>query len=145
MSFAIDVNVLVYASDSSSPAHRRARALLEAQAKGSEILYLPWVVAIGYLRVVTHAAILTNPLTQAEAEHNLDLLLARPTVRVLSEGEGFWDVYREVSGSSPTRAARVADAHIAAVLKQNGVRVLYTNDRDFRRYQFLDVRDPFAG
>lgn len=27
---------------------------------------------------------------------------------------------------------------------QNGVRTLYSTDRDFRKFESLDVRDPFA-
>jgi predicted nucleic acid-binding protein len=42
----------------------------------------------------------------------------------------------EVSGNL------VHDAHIAAVLKENGVRELWTRDRDFLRFDFLVVRDP---
>jgi predicted nucleic acid-binding protein len=38
----------------------------------------------------------------------------------------------------------VPDAHLAALLRQHGIRTLYTNDTDFRRFAFLDVRDPFA-
>jgi hypothetical protein len=29
-------------------------------------------------------------------------------------------------------------------LKQHGVGTLYTRDGDFRKFPFLDVRDPFA-
>jgi hypothetical protein len=38
----------------------------------------------------------------------------------------------------------VPDAHLAAILFQHGVRVLYSNDRDFRKFGSLEVRDPFA-
>jgi hypothetical protein len=31
----------------------------------------------------------------------------------------------------------------ATLLFQHGVRVLYTNDAGFRRFDFLDVRNPF--
>jgi len=37
----------------------------------------------------------------------------------------------------------VPDAHLATVLRQHGVRTLYTSDRDFLKFRFLDVRDPF--
>jgi predicted nucleic acid-binding protein len=37
----------------------------------------------------------------------------------------------------------VPDTHLATLMRENGVRVLYTRDRDFRRFDFLDVRDPF--
>jgi predicted nucleic acid-binding protein len=42
------------------------------------------------------------------------------------------------------RANLVPDAHLAAVLRQHGVRTLFTRDADFRKFDFLDVRDPFA-
>jgi predicted nucleic acid-binding protein len=29
-------------------------------------------------------------------------------------------------------------------MKQHGVRTPYTRDADFRKFAFLDVRDPFA-
>jgi predicted nucleic acid-binding protein len=38
----------------------------------------------------------------------------------------------------------VPDAHVAALLFQHGVRRFYTRDADFRRFAFLDVRDPFS-
>jgi predicted nucleic acid-binding protein len=37
----------------------------------------------------------------------------------------------------------VPDAHLAAVLRQHGVKVLYTNDVDFKRFSFLTVINPF--
>jgi predicted nucleic acid-binding protein len=36
----------------------------------------------------------------------------------------------------------VPDAHLAALLRQHGVRRLATHDRDFRRFDFLEVFDP---
>ena len=37
----------------------------------------------------------------------------------------------------------VPDAQLAAILFQNGVRTLYTRDRDFRKFECFQVRDPF--
>jgi hypothetical protein len=42
------------------------------------------------------------------------------------------------------RGNLVPDAHLAALLKQHGIRRLYTNDADFRKFPFLDVRSPFG-
>lgn len=33
---------------------------------------------------------------------------------------------------------------MATLLRQHGVKTLYTNDRDFRKFDFLDVQSPFA-
>jgi len=43
-----------------------------------------------------------------------------------------------------SRGNQVPDTHLAALMRQNGVRILYTRDRGFRRFDFLDVRDPFG-
>jgi len=43
-----------------------------------------------------------------------------------------------------TRGNLVPDAHIASLLRQHGIRELYTRDRDFRKFDFLRVYDPFA-
>jgi len=60
-----------------------------------------------------------------------------------SEEEGFLDVYRAVTGSFPVRGNLVPNAHLASILHQHGVLKIYTGDRDFVKFDFLDVRDPF--
>jgi predicted nucleic acid-binding protein len=65
-------------------------------------------------------------------------------VRVFAEEDGFWDIYREVTKDVSTRGYLLPDAHLAALLSQHGVVTLYTHDRDFRKFSFLDVRDPVA-
>jgi hypothetical protein len=49
-----------------------------------------------------------------------------------------------VTAAVPARGNLVPDAHLAALLLQHDVRVIYTNDRDFRKFDFLDTRNPFA-
>lgn len=144
MSFAVDVNVLVYASDTGSRLHRAAHALLDEKARGREIFCLAWTTAMSYLRIVTHPGILTHPLHPDEALGNLRELVELPQVRMLAEREGFLEAYAEVSGGEPLRGKLVPDAHLAAILLQHDVRTLYTGDADFRRFSFLDVRNPFT-
>jgi hypothetical protein len=75
---------------------------------------------------------------------NIDRLVACPNVRLIAEESGFLDVYREVTGRFPVRGNLVPDAHLAALLRQHGVRVLYTRDADFKKFPFIEMRDPFA-
>ena len=65
-------------------------------------------------------------------------------MRAVSELDGFVDAYKHVAGETPVRGNLVPDVHVAAILFQHGVCTLYTNDRDFRKFQSLDVRDPFS-
>ena len=41
------------------------------------------------------------------------------------------------------RGNAVPDLHLAALLRQHDVKVLYSADADFRRFAFLEVRNPF--
>lgn len=143
MSFAIDVNILLYASDQSSPFSAPAVEFLEKCAAGPDVCCLAWPTIMGYLRMVTHPAMCREPLAPESAMKNVENLLRLPHVRTLAEDEGFWAVYQEVAGEVPARGNLVPDAHLAALLRQHGVSTLYTNDRGFRRFDFLTVRDPF--
>lgn len=145
MSFAIDVNVLLYASDQGSEFHPLATRFLTECVRGSETFCLGWPTVMSYLRIATHPAVFAHPLAHAATVSNIGALLAAPHVRILSEEEGFWEVYQDVTRRVPTRGNLVPDAHLAALLRQHGVRTLYTLDRDFRKFDFLNVRDPFEG
>jgi toxin-antitoxin system PIN domain toxin len=142
MSASLDVNLLLYASDQSSPFNRRAVEFLEARARGPEAMYIAWPTILAYLRIATHPAIFGSPLDAREAAANIAALLQLRHVRAIAEEDGFWQVYQEVVDTWPARGNQVPDAHLAAILKQHGVRTLYTHDHDFRRFEFLRVIDP---
>jgi uncharacterized protein len=99
---------------------------------------------MSYLRIATHSRIFSAPLSPDEALANIRTLLALPQVRAVSELDGFLDAYKHVAGATPVRGNLVPDVHLAAILFQHGVRTLYSNDRDFRKFPSLDLRDPFA-
>jgi len=142
VSFGIDVNVLLYASDRGSPLHPRAVAFLEQCVGGNELFCLAWVTLMSYLRMATHPSIFAKPLSHDDAANNVEALLAVPHMRVIGEEENFWSAYRRVASEVPIRGNLVPDAHLATVMRQHGVRTLYTHDRDFRKFSFLEVRDP---
>jgi uncharacterized protein len=144
VSYSVDVNVLLYASDADSPQHARARALLDEWARGGEVFCLAWLTLMSYLRMATHPSIFARPLAPEAACRNVAALLALPHVRVLSEEDGFWDTYREVTDGFAVRGNLVPDAHLVALLRHHGVDRLYTRDRDFRKFPQVKVVDPFA-
>jgi toxin-antitoxin system PIN domain toxin len=143
MSYSVDVNVLLYASDTSSPKHAEAIRFLKQRASDPDLFCIAWSTLIAFLRIATHPRIFARPLSPDDALGNVESLLSLPRVRILSEGEGFLETYREVTARFPVRGNLVPDAHLAALLRQHGVRRLYTVDRDFRKFDFLEVADPF--
>lgn len=144
MTFAIDANLLLYASDEESPLHDRAIELLDEIAMGPEIAYLFWPVAMAYLRIATHPAIFARPLSHADARANLESLLSLPHVQAVGEGDTFWPRFREVADDVRPTGNLVPDAHIVALMLSHGVRTIWTRDRDYRSFTGIRVRNPFV-
>jgi hypothetical protein len=144
MSSAVDVNVLLYASDESNRFHSRALELLDRLAKGPDLLYIFWPVAMGYLRMATHPAIFPRPLSPENALHNVEQLIGLPHARTAGEAEDFWDLYLAATEGLVVRGNLVPDAHLVALMRQSGVATLWTHDRDFNKFEQVRVRDPFA-
>lgn len=144
MSFTLDANVLLYASDETSVRRERARALLDQVASGEELVYLFWPVVMAYLRIATHPAVFESPLPPADALANVERLLGLPQVQTAGEQDRFWRAYRRLASEADARGNLVPDAHLVALMTENGVRTIWTHDRDFRRFPGIQVRDPFA-
>lgn len=144
MSFAIDANLLLYASDRQSPFHERAVELLDDIALGPELVYLFWPTVMAYLRVATHPAVFARPLSHADARANVEGLLALPHVQSVGEDDGFWHRFAEVADDVTPTGNLVPDAHLVALMLANGVRTIWTRDRDYRTFTGIRVHDPFA-
>jgi len=143
VSAAIDTNVLLYATNTGDPQSDAVYRLLDRLSKGPDLLYVFWPVIMGFLRISTRVAIAGEPLTPEQAITSVRALIERPNVRTPGEQPGFLDLYAATAPHG-TRGNHVPDAHIAALMRQNGVRIIYTRDRDFRRYDGIEPRDPFA-
>ena len=144
MSFGLDVNILLCASDAGCPEYAKASAFVERCASGSEVFCMAWITLTSCLRMATHPAIFSKPLSHEDASRNVDALLALPRLRMIGEGEdaSFWKRYKQLSAELPVRGNLVPDAHLAALLRQHGVKTIYTRDKDFRNFTGLVVRDP---
>lgn len=143
MSYSVDVNILLYASDQSNARHITAHRFMQSRVSDPDLFFVSWQTLMSYLRISTHPSIFSQPLSPAQALGNVEALLDLPRVRVLAEEDGFLEVYREMTAHFPVRGNLVPDAHLAALLRQHGVGTLYSNDADFKKFDFLTVRNPF--
>lgn len=141
MSVTVDANILVYAANEDDPAHEPAAELVTRLGTGPEIVYLFWPAVFGFLRISTHSSILPSPLRPAEAGSFIGGLLDQPHVRCPGEAEGFWGLYSSTDASG-ARGSRVSDAHLVTLMRQHGVRIIYTRDRDLRAFDGIEPRDP---
>jgi len=143
VSYTLDANILLYASDEASPLHARSLEILTHAAQGPEIVYLFWPTIMAYLRIATHPAVFRRPLSATEATTNVEALIGRPHVQTPGEQDRFWQRYRDVAADAAPTGNLVADAHLASLMLQNGVRTIWTHDRDLRLFPGIEVHDPF--
>ena len=139
---ALDTNILVYARRVECPHHREAKALLAGLAGGSSPWAIPWPCIYEFVRVVTHPKVFDPPTPQAEACKTLRGWLRAPSLRLLSELPGYWDVLDRLLHESRVVGPRIHDARIVALCLQHGVDTLWTADRDFSRFTGLRTSNP---
>lgn len=85
------------------------------------------------------------PLTFAAALNNLKPYLSARGCHLLAHGPGHLQTLEELVRRLPQARGNFAhDCHYAALLREHGVRTIYTADQDFRRFDFLEVIDPTA-
>jgi predicted nucleic acid-binding protein len=61
-----------------------------------------------------------------------------------AEGERFWPSYRSIAEDVRVSGNAVPDVQIAALMTEHGVDSIWTRDRNFRKFDRITARDPFA-
>jgi uncharacterized protein len=138
-----DANLLLYAYDSSSTQHAKAKAWVEKTLSGEELVGLPWQTAGAFLRIVTNAKLAGQRMSLEEAASVIDQWLEQPNVRMLAPGPGHWALFRQLMISGQAQGPLMTDAQLAALTVEHGG-VLHTTDRDFSRFPGLRCVNPLT-
>ncbi len=138
-----DVNVLLYAIDSSSPQHARCRDWLNAALNGEEPIGWAWNVLLGFIRVGTNPKALSNPLTIHEALGYVEQWLAQPPSQIVEPTAQHLDELRNLLNATGSSSNRVSDAHVAALAIEHNGKV-YSCDTDFARFPNLTWFNPLT-
>lgn len=139
----LDLNILIYAIDESSPRHQAARDWLNETLSGSATVAFSWHVLIGFIRLTTRAAIFERPLAVDEAFDIVDGWLGQPCVTVVHPTERHAAVLRSLLTPLGTAGNLTSDAHLAALSIEHGAELCST-DGDFRRFAGVRWVDPLA-
>lgn len=136
-----DINLLVYAFNQGAPHHDAAKRWWEGLVNGVERVGVPWVVATGFLRLMTHPRVLMRPISSADAIAHLREWFQHPHVTPINPGTDHLALLREILDSAGVGASLVTDAHIAALAIEHQAEV-HSNDSDFSRFPGLRWRNP---
>lgn len=138
-----DVNLLVYAYNEEAPLHRPARAWWEDLMSREAPVVFVWAAVLGFVRLVTHPAVLAEPLRPLEAMERVERWLSRPHVQILDPGPRHLTILRDLFGATGVAGSLTTDAHLAAVAIEHQCE-LHSNDADFERFPGLRWRNPLA-
>ena len=139
----VDVNIVVYAVHRGAAQHETVRDWWEAALNSDEPVGLSWAALLGVLRLATHPAVFTQPLTVDQALGRLAAWLSHPNTRLLQETAEHWRVLQELISQTGTAGNRTSDAHLAALAICHGA-TLASCDSDFRRFRQLRWENPLA-
>ena len=139
----LDANILLYAYDSASAHHAKARAWVERVFSAAEPVGLPWQTVSAFLRILTNPRLPGQRFTLPEAVAIVDRWLEQPNVRLLAAGEGHWALFRQMMIDGQASGPLISDAALAALTIEYGG-VLHTTDRDFARFPGLRWANPLS-
>jgi predicted nucleic acid-binding protein len=73
----------------------------------------------------------------------VDAIITAPALGVLVETDRHAAVAQEILNDVPQLQGNLLhDTHTAVLMKEHGIRQIYTRDMDFHRFSFLEVIDP---
>lgn len=140
----VDANLLIYALNSDSPQHARARPWLERTLSATTPVGLPWIVILAFIRLTTRAGIMRRPLALAHAIAYIDSWLQQPCVEIVGPGEHHWTIFSRLLEATGTAGNLTSDAHIAALALEHGASI-YSADHDFARFPGIRHVNPLTG
>ena len=137
----IDANLLIYAFTPGAPQHMAPRTWLERIYMEDDLVGIPRLVILAFLRITTNPRVMGVPATTIEAVARIDSLLNHPKTVVVECGSNHWSIFKTVVAQSGVTGPSLTDAHLAALAIEHGS-TLCSHDEGFRRYANLKFENP---
>jgi toxin-antitoxin system PIN domain toxin len=138
-----DINLLVFSYNEIAPRHGSARAWWKGLMTGREPVGIPWAVVFGFVRLVTHPAVLAQPLTPQAALARVRQWFAREHVQSLDPGPRHLVIVERLFEATGVGGNLTTDTHLAALAIEHRCE-LHSSDADFARFPGLRWHDPLA-
>ena len=143
MSGVIDANILLYAANADAGEHPAAVSFLAEAAQSADQWYVTEGVYYEFLRVSTHARVFAAPLSWKEALAFLEPFFESARFATLTAGPTHWMVLGRVVEELTHPAGNLFfDIRTATLMREHGVRQIYTTDTDFLQFGDIEVINP---
>jgi len=139
----VDANLLIYAVDSTSPFHPRAKTWLESAINGPRRVAIPTQSVGAFLRLVTHPRVVQNPLPPQGAGEIVSRWMSVPGVWVPPTSRDTVTILTGLVTDLHLSGNLIPDAMLAALAIEHGLTV-FSNDSDFARFPDCSWVNPLA-
>ena len=136
-----DLNLLLYTHNEGATRHSDAHLWWVTLLHGDEAIGIPWVVATGFIRLMSSPALISPPLSPPAAADFVRHWFSHEHISPLNPTDNHLAIlspYLDIPGTTPNL---VTDAHIAALALEHGATV-HTADSDFGRFPGLSSINP---
>jgi len=128
-----DVNILIYAHRAEYVEHPFYKNWLEGLVRSSEPFAISPLVAVAFVRIVTHSAAPNGtPLTKAL--NIIDEIFSVENCHQPHAGKHHWDIVRNLCKASKATGKLIGDVQHAALAIEHGC-TWVTRDTDFKKFK----------
>ncbi|HEV2691475.1 MAG TPA: type II toxin-antitoxin system VapC family toxin [Verrucomicrobiae bacterium] len=139
-----DVNVLVYAHREDAVDHVRYRQWLEEIIRSDKLYGISDQVLSGFLRIVTHPRIFTDPSPISSALDFVREIREQPNCQIIAPGSRHWQIFTDMCQSLQATGNLIPDVWFAALAIESDCEWI-TTDSDYKKFPNLRWRHPLAG
>ena len=143
MAGVIDTNIILYAANRDAQEYPAASSFLRAAADSGQQWYLTEGIIYEFLRVATHPKVFPLPLAWSEALSFVVPILKHPNFLLLTAEARHWTLLESLLEKLTYPAGNLFfDIRTAVLMREHGIREIYTADTDFLQIPDIKVINP---
>jgi uncharacterized protein len=141
---AVDTNVLLYAHKRHILFHEAAQRVIRELVERNEPWAIPWPCIHEFYAAASNPRIFPERDAAHGAIEQINIWFEAPNLQMIGETNEHWETLSRVLTESKVVGGATHDARIAAICIENGVRELWTADRDFAKFKGLKSSNPLV-
>ncbi|RZB29770.1 MAG: hypothetical protein SRB1_02050 [Desulfobacteraceae bacterium Eth-SRB1] len=143
MDICIDSNILIYAFNAQSQFNARAEAILEELIL-TDGFAVTDISLIEFYQIITNDKVVGDPISPDKSYKIIKDVLLNKKIEVLETNIDILEAAFKSAANHSVRKYEIYDHLIANICKHNNIKKFVTaNDKDFKKYDFFDVINPF--
>ncbi len=139
----LDANILIYATDRTSPFHVRSASWLAQTLEGDLRVAIPLQTVGAFVRITTNPRASRQPLTVDQAWAVVNSWFAAPTVWVPATSQRTVRILGDLMLRHHLGSGMTTDSQLAALAIEHGVSIV-SADSDFARFPEVVWVNPLA-